>query len=87
MLVLWVYVVSLHTCSLCVLLPWHCTFQVIHISHMFVCVLHGVLLQGLKRIKDSLADEALDAPGAPAAFKKLLDQAATEGWLPPEMSS
>jgi hypothetical protein len=44
-------------------------------------------LQGLKRIKDSMADETLDAPGAPAAFDKLLAQAAAEGWLPAEMAA
>lgn len=43
-------------------------------------------LQGLKRVQDLLADEALDAPAAPTAFAKLLDQAGSEGWLPPEMA-
>jgi programmed cell death protein 4 len=45
------------------------------------------MAQGLKRIQNQLADEALDAPGAPTAFAKLLEQAAAEGWLPAEMSS
>eukprot|EP00878_Enallax_costatus_P006760 GHUV01007086.1.p1 GENE.GHUV01007086.1~~GHUV01007086.1.p1 ORF type:complete len:655 (+),score=257.56 GHUV01007086.1:532-2496(+) len=45
------------------------------------------LAQGLKRVQDRLADEALDAPAAPAAFAKLLEQAGNEGWLPPEMSA
>eukprot|EP00879_Flechtneria_rotunda_P002298 GHRR01002491.1.p1 GENE.GHRR01002491.1~~GHRR01002491.1.p1 ORF type:complete len:322 (+),score=143.64 GHRR01002491.1:106-966(+) len=44
------------------------------------------LAQGLTRIRNSLEDEALDAPGAPAAFNKLLATAAAEGWLPPEMA-
>ncbi|KAF8061907.1 MRF1 [Scenedesmus sp. PABB004] len=43
--------------------------------------------QGLARVRDLLADEALDAPGAPAAFEKLLAQAGAEGWLPQEMAS
>jgi hypothetical protein len=46
-----------------------------------------IALQGLKRIKDSMADETLDAPGAPAAFDKLLAQAAAEAWLPAEMAA
>ncbi|WIA38524.1 hypothetical protein OEZ86_001845 [Tetradesmus obliquus] len=45
------------------------------------------MAQGLKRIKDSMADETLDAPGAPAAFEKLLAQAAAEGWLPAETAA
>ncbi|KAF6262938.1 armadillo-type protein [Scenedesmus sp. NREL 46B-D3] len=45
------------------------------------------MAQGLKRIKDSMADKTLDAPGAPAAFDKLLAQAAAEGWLPAEMAA
>jgi hypothetical protein len=44
-------------------------------------------VQGLNRIKSALADEALDAPSAPAAFDKLIKQAAAEGWLPAEFSS
>jgi hypothetical protein len=40
--------------------------------------------QGLGRIKTALADEALDAPSAPAAFTALLGRAAKEGWLPAE---
>jgi hypothetical protein len=42
--------------------------------------------QGLGRIKGALADETLDAPSAPAAFAKLLQQAEAEGWLPQEYS-
>lgn len=45
------------------------------------------MAQGLKRIQNQLADEALDAPAAPTAFAKLLEQAGTEGWLPPEMTT
>jgi hypothetical protein len=44
-------------------------------------------LQGLSRIKSALADEALDAPSAPAAFERLVKQADAEGWLPAEFSS
>lgn len=40
--------------------------------------------QGLSRVKALLADEALDAPRAPAAFATLLQQAGAEGWLPAE---
>lgn len=42
--------------------------------------------QGLTRIKAALADEALDAPSAPKAFDKLLQQAEADGWLPQEYS-
>lgn len=45
------------------------------------------MAQGLNRIKSALADEALDAPSAPAAFDKLIKQAEAEGWLPAEFSS
>ncbi|GBF95677.1 hypothetical protein Rsub_08659 [Raphidocelis subcapitata] len=42
------------------------------------------LAQGLQRVKARLADEALDAPHAPAAFETLLARAGREGWLPQE---
>lgn len=45
------------------------------------------MAQGLSRIRSALADEALDAPSAPAAFDKLIKQAEAEGWLPAEFNS
>lgn len=45
------------------------------------------MAQGLKRINDQMADEELDAPRARAAFAQLLEQARTEGWLPPEFTA
>jgi hypothetical protein len=48
-------------------------------------LLFSACVQGLNRIKSRLSDEALDAPGAPAAFKALLEQAGKEGWLPAEL--
>jgi hypothetical protein len=50
---------------------------------LFVCIVP----QGLSRIRSALADEALDAPSAPAAFDKLIKQAEAEGWLPAEFNS
>lgn len=41
--------------------------------------------QGLSRVESRLADEALDAPAAPAAFEALLARADKEGWLPAEL--
>jgi len=40
------------------------------------------LALGLGRVRDRLADEALDAPKAPLALAALLARAAKEGWLP-----
>jgi hypothetical protein len=40
------------------------------------------LALGLGRVRDRLADEALDAPKAPLAVEALLGRAAKEGWLP-----
>jgi hypothetical protein len=38
-------------------------------------------------VRSRLADEALDAPAAPAAFGALLERAGKEGWLPPELKA
>ncbi|KIY94687.1 hypothetical protein MNEG_13274 [Monoraphidium neglectum] len=45
------------------------------------------MAQGLGRVRSRLADEALDAPAAPAAFGALLERAGKEGWLPPELKA
>lgn len=42
------------------------------------------LAMGLRRVREALADEALDAPRAPEAFSSLVARAAKEGWLPAE---
>jgi hypothetical protein len=68
--------------------PWHFGYyRKVLRSLNALCFSCCIAVQGLKRIKDSMADETLDAPGAPAAFEKLLAQAAAEGWLPPEMAA
>lgn len=39
----------------------------------------------MARVRDRLADESLDAPGAPAIYASIVARASKEGWLPQEL--
>jgi len=44
------------------------------------------MTMGMSRVKSRLADDTLDAPKAPAAFEKLVQQGQAEGWLPTDFA-
>ena len=57
-----------------------------HISHKYLPISLPMFPAGHGPCEVRLADDTLDAPKAPAAFGKLVQQGQTEGWLPADFA-